>query len=193
MKYAQEFSLYNKTEIFYNQFLNKYINIEESKIPFISSHLQYLKLIPHKNNLIPCPYCINCYIHPSSKVSSELSKRFSLNIENNCSLFDLSFIRPGEYDYIRTPNQGGTNSISNGVIICSQCSKQKNNLTLLDFFNNCFISDGKRYYKKNIMPIIEILDIDFFNKRCFKCNQISDYKICINCASKKNEIICIAH
>jgi len=194
MKGTSEFSIHNKTEIYFNQLHKNYKNLEQLNLPFILSHLFEAKKIENRNNLIICPLCINCYIYPGKNVSNELNKKYKIFIEDNTYIFDNWFIRPAECDYIISPSKGGNNSISNGVYICSQCYRQKAELNIRDFINIYFSNNFVRYFKKNdlIKQQIELMDVDNFNNRCLNCNYYNNYRICIHCAGKKDEIINVA-
>jgi len=194
MKNNSDFSLHNKTEIYYNQYHNKLKSLESIPITHFTSHLNIAKSFPKYNGLTVCPFCINCYIHPGKQVITEINKRYGLQIDDNPNIFNNKEIRPGEFEFVVPQSQGGTNSIQNGVFICSQCYKQKSNVSLKDFFNIFFNCDNQRYYKKpqTINSTFECMDLDLFDRKCFFCKLSSDYKICLFCAGKKNQIISIA-
>ena len=194
MKNNPDFSLHNKIEIYFNQYNNKYNLLESQAIPNFSNHISYAKTIRNVDGLIVCPYCINCYIHPGKQIVIDIAKKYNVIIKNSPDIFNTVNIRPGEYDFIVAQSNGGTNSITNGIVICSQCFKLKNNLSLKDFFHYYFMYSGNRYFRKNLsMNSTEIMDIDNFKNKCYYCNLSSDYKICVFCAGKKNQLIGIAN
>ncbi len=189
-----DFNLFNKTEIYYNQFCKRYLNLETLNIPYLNTHIYNAKIVNNKGGMIICPFCINCYIHPGANVLKELNIKYGLLIDNDCNLFDNIYFRPGVCDYIKQHPQG-TNTLNNGIYICSQCQKLRNNLSISDFFKNYFITDKHRYYKRPDIKynIIEVMNLDNFKNKCLKCNSNSDYKICSNCAGKRDELIYIAN
>jgi len=188
---SKEFSIYTKSQIYYKQNNRNFNNLEKLSIPLLNNHLSIVKNINNYCGLIVCPYCINCYIHPGTNVVNDLKKRYGLIIYNDKSIFDSSDIRPGECSLIDIT---GKNFVDNGIYICYQCYRQKGNMTLQHFFLNNFISDGVRYYRRSemIRTVIEMMDKDNFDNKCFSCGVNSEYKICQNCAGRKGEIIKIA-
>lgn len=193
MRNINEFSTQQKAEIYFKQFLKNYDNLE-LPIPGILQHVHSLKQFNNFGGLIPCPYCFSCFIYPGEIIATEISKRCSLTIETNIDIFSQEWVRPGVCDHIKPHCIGGTNDIKNGIYVCSQCNKLKSSLDLEYFFREFFNFDGTKFVRKSNIPMdkIAIMNMDCFNNKCFSCNDLSKYKICYKCASKKNEIIYIA-
>jgi len=192
MKQNQDFSIQNKTDIYFNQYYNNFKNIQNINVKFLGYHIDSIKLITKLNNLIVCPYCINCLIFPGKHIAQELLKKYNLRIDETVNLFDKSFIRPGECDFIIPIKHGGSYDITNGIYICSQCQKQKGEMSIQNFFENMFEFNQNRYFKKYPQKYISLMDVDNFKNRCLNCNHHNPYKICTYCAGKKDEIIYIA-
>lgn len=189
-----EFSFQQKTEIYFNQYIKNYTNLHKLSSPHLDSHLVSVKSFPNYNNLIPCPYCVNCYIYPGENVANELVKRYNIQINLTNNMFSKDYIRPGQCDHIIPYCKGGSNNIDNGIFICAQCNKLKFSNNLFDFFNMNFTFYNNRFWRKPEIPVdkVEIMDIDFFENKCFSCNQPSKIKICPKCAGRKNEIVYLA-
>jgi hypothetical protein len=103
------------------------------------------------------------------------------------SLFNSEYIRPGECDYIIHSSNGGSNDVNNGIFICSQCYKQKANLTTDNFFLNFFSFYNGRFFKnpKTITNTIEMMDIDENNNKCAFVNLIVYIKFASFVQAKK--------
>ena len=194
MSNNSDFSIINKCQIYMQQYNNNFYNLLKLPILNCNNHLYHLSLVPKINNLIICPYCINCYIHPGKNIVNELKNTYKHHIVEYPSLFNSEYIRPGECDYIIHSSNGGSNDVNNGIFICSQCYKQKANLTTDNFFLNFFSFYNGRFFKnsKTITNTIEMMDIDENNNKCAFCKSHSIYKICQFCAGKKNIIIKLA-
>lgn len=192
-----EFTLQQKTKIFYNQIHKNVDNLLKLNIPYIHLHLQHLFYSQHINNLPLCPYCLEFYIFPGKQVASELKNKYNITIEQPISLFSSYYIRPAECDHINAFATGGTNNLENGIFVCSRCNKQKSALNTQNFFTQFLQFDfQKQKYIYN--PAIrfyfnELMDIDEFNNKCYSCDRPSEYQICWHCASKKNTIIFLAN
>lgn len=180
-----------KIEIYNQQFLKNFSILEKISIPNILSHTSFLKLSPSPNSLIPCPFCISCFIHPGESLAKEINLKYNLNILTNPHIFNTPFVRPAYCDFI---NSSDLNKVDNGIFICSQCQKFKENHSIYDYFR-IFLSFNGKHYTRNpnlSIPIIELMDVDYFNARCLHCNEYSKYRICHKCAGKKEIILCIA-
>lgn len=188
-KNNNDFLFQSKLEIYYLQQNHIFITLERQPIPDIQSHLTKVKSIQKNNGMIPCPFCINCYIHPGETIANDINKKYNLKIEVSQFIFDNYFIRPAYCTNISVLND---NDVNNGIFVCSQCFKLKLNKSSLEFFKNFLFFNGTNYQRRIDLPRIEIMDQDIFENKCFCCKEFSKHRICYKCASRKDEIICIA-
>lgn len=193
---ANEFTIQQKTNIFYNQINKNLENLKKLNIPYIQFHIQQIILIPNNNNLPICPYCQETYIFPGKQVANNIQSKHNIIIEQPITLFSSRYIRPAECDHIIPHLNGGTNDIDNGIFVCSRCNKLKSALNTAEFFKEVLLFDYYRnkyiLHPKITFNTLELMDADNFNNRCLCCDKPSEYQICWNCAGKKNTLIYIA-
>ena len=190
---SNEFSLTQKTTIFYKQCQKNIGHLHNINIPYISQHLQHVYNTPNFNNMPLCPYCLECFLFPGEMVANELTKKGHI-IETPPDLFGVLHVRPAECDHIRSFLHGGRNTEDNGIFVCSDCNKNKAHMDANQFLQTAFIYDAnfKKYIKNLKREYIEYMDGDFYNK-CYHCDKPSKYQICQNCAGRKNLFITLAY
>jgi len=192
-----EFTLQQKTQIFYKQ-LNKNVeNLLKLNITYINYHLQYILNSQNINNCPLCPYCLQFYLFPGEQVAKELLNKYNITINQSINLFSTTIIRPAECDHINPFCNGGTNNPDNGIFVCSRCNKQKLSLSTINFFNEFlqfnFYTQKYEYHPNIKFYYIELMECDDYINQCMNCKKPSKYHICWHCAGKKNQIISIAN